>query len=98
MPVFLVVPLTSGAVAPLNEAVQKAFESEADRKPLPDNRGWLVRFSGTSQEVSNKIGITGQKDGEKAVIPSAIVTAIGGYFGRAPTDVWEWIKSRMEQP
>ena len=51
---------------------------------------WLVAGSGTAQEVSDKIGLTAGNLG------SAVVFSTAGYFGRAPTNVWEWIKVKLE--
>ena len=93
MPVFIVVPLAK-QTAPLNEAVQSALP-ESDRHPLANDKGWLVRYNGTSMELSNHIGVTGQPEGVKSVVGSAIVAPIGAYYGRGPNDMWEWLSLKF---
>lgn len=44
----------------------------------------------TTIELANALGIT---DGS---VSSAIVVRVENYFGRANTDVWEWIAAKME--
>ena len=51
---------------------------------------WLVAYKGTSQQLSDELGIS---DGS---IGSCIIFAISGYWGRAPTSIWEWLKSNWE--
>ncbi|MCE9650246.1 MAG: hypothetical protein K8R18_11555 [Parvibaculum sp.] len=53
---------------------------------------WLISATGTAQEISNKIGVT---DGQTG---SAIIFATSGYYGRAPANIWEWIKAKLEAP
>lgn len=52
---------------------------------------WLVSAAGTAKDVSDKLGITEGASG------AATIFSMGNYFGRAPTDVWEWIKTKAEQ-
>lgn len=94
MPVYLVTQLRRDAT-PINNAVVTHIP-EADRHHLQEDRGWLVKFAGTTVELSNLLTITGQPKGEKSPIGSALVVPIGGYFGRGPTEMWEWLKTRME--
>jgi hypothetical protein len=95
MPVYLVTPLSTTTDA-LNAAVEQAISNQADRYRLPADRGWLIRYSGTSVELSNQVGITGQAPGEPPAIGSAMVLPVTAYYGRGPTDMWEWIKTRFE--
>jgi hypothetical protein len=92
---YIAVPLTASSDA-LNSAVE-AHISDIDRYKLQENRGWLIKFEGTTVELSNKIGLTGQGKGEPSPVRSAIIAPIGGYYGRGPTDMWEWLKIRFEQ-
>lgn len=94
MPVYLITPLVPDA-GRLDMAVERRF-SAADRYQLQAGRGWLVRFDGTTIEASNKIGITGQAKGEPAPLGSALVVPVTSYYGRGPTDMWEWLKTRLE--
>lgn len=95
MAIYIAVPLTTSSVA-LNEAVEKAIISHSDRYKLQSDRGWLIRFDGTSVELSNHIGLTGQEQGKPSLIGSAIIVPVSGYYGRGPTDMWEWLKTRLE--
>lgn len=95
MPVYLVAPLSTKTDA-LNAAIVRAIADPADRYPLPEDRGWLIRSAGTSVELSNQIGITGQAAGEPPTLGSALVVPITAYYGRGPTDMWEWVKTRFE--
>lgn len=95
MAIFLVVPLRNESSA-LDAAIKAGVE-EQDRYPLQNGRGWLVRMDGTTKEASDKIGITGQKEGEAPLLGSALVTPVTSYYGRGSNDMWEWLKSRFEK-
>jgi hypothetical protein len=96
MPIFVVVPLRK-ETAPLNAAVERYIADPNDRYHLQADSGWLIKFSGTAAELSNHLTLTGQLPGTPAPIPSGLVVLVAGYFGRGPTDMWEWIKTRLEQ-
>ena len=96
MPIYIAVPLTSDSTA-LNAAVEQHISSPADRYKLQEDRGWLIKFDGTTVELSNKIELTGQETGVHSLVGSAIITPISGYYGRGPADMWEWLKTRLEQ-
>jgi hypothetical protein len=51
----------------------------------------LVAGKGTAQDISNALGIS------EGTTASGIVSAMGSYYGRAPTNVWEWVKAKWEQ-
>jgi hypothetical protein len=95
MSIYIAVPLTTSSTA-LNEAVEATIASHSDRYKLQSDRGWLIRFDGTSVELSNHIGLTGQEQGQPSLIGSAIIVPVSGYYGRGPTDMWEWLKTRLE--
>ena len=95
MQVFIIVPLTtSGAL--LNAAVERHI-APADRYKLAGDRGWLIRFSGTTVELSNTIELTGQPTGTPSPVGSSLVAPITGYYGRGSNEMWEWLKTRFEQ-
>jgi hypothetical protein len=48
---------------------------------------WLVSGSGTAKDIADKLGVG------DAVKVQAIIYNVGGYYGFAPTTVWEWIKA-----
>jgi hypothetical protein len=95
MAIYIAVPLTATSTA-LNAAVEHHIAA-VDRYPLQNERGWLIKFDGTSIELSNLIGITGQEQGVPSPIGSAIIVPISTYYGRGPSDMWEWLKIRFEQ-
>lgn len=49
---------------------------------------WLVAGIGTAVDVSNKLGLT---DGQSGV---GIVCQVGGYYGRAANNIWEWMATK----
>ena len=53
---------------------------------------WLIAAEGTAREVSDKLGITGV---EPPLIGSSVVFGISGYFGRASSEMWEWIATKL---
>lgn len=95
MAVYIAVPLTTTSTA-LNSAVVQHIDQH-DRYQLQSERGWLIKFNGTSIELSNHIGLTGQETGAPSPIGSAIIVPVSTYYGRGPGDMWEWIKTRLEQ-
>ena len=59
MPVFLAIPLKTDSAA-LNKAVEAKFMGTIDRYKLQADAGWLINYSGTTVELCNFLGITGQ--------------------------------------
>jgi hypothetical protein len=47
---------------------------------------WIISFKGTSEELSNMLGISDNKNGL-----SAIVLSVSGYWGFAPNNLWEFM-------
>jgi hypothetical protein len=86
MTIFAVMPPTASAV--LDERIRKTYPD--DSLQLAPNQ-WLVSAPGTAIDVSRALGLL---DPER--IASAVVMAMSGYFGRAPTPVWDWIKTKLE--
>jgi len=95
MPVYIAIPLITDS-KPLKQAVESTLPNES-RYELQADSGWLIHFSGTTIELTNHLGITGQEHGEPSPVGSAMVVPITNYYGRGPTDMWEWLKIRMEQ-
>lgn len=94
MPVYIAIPLKTDT-QPLRSAVENSISHES-RYELQADSGWLIHFNGTTIELTNHLGITGQETGEASHVGSAIVIPITNYYGRGPTDMWEWLKLRME--
>lgn len=95
MGIFLLTPLANNADR-IGAAVKAKFE-EANCYELQSSAGWLVSYTGTTVELSNHLGVTGQAKGEPATIGSVLVTPVAAYYGRGPTDMWEWLKTRFEE-
>ncbi len=71
----------------LNKAIKEAYPNDS----LKVSEGeWLVSASATAKEVATKLGII---DGDTG---SAIVFKMDSYYGRAPTDIWDWIVTKSE--
>ena len=95
MGIFLLTPLGKN-VAELRAAVERHFPEPASRYQIQNDAGWFVVYGGTTVELSNFIGITGQAPGDPSAIGSTLVTPVTSYYGRGPTDMWEWLKIRFE--
>jgi len=50
---------------------------------------WFIVGEGTAKDVADKLGLA-----EPPV--SGIVVAVSGYFGRAPSNIWEWLGARVK--
>lgn len=58
----------------------------------------LISTTGTAYDVSVEIGLIDPDNPNTPASGNAIVFATSGYFGRAPSNVWEWIKAKLETP
>lgn len=54
---------------------------------------WFVVGTGTATDISNKLKITPGNDAGPA-----IVVAVAGYYGRASSQVWEWVAAKVGKP
>lgn len=88
MPVFAIV--STSDPAKIRTVLNNKFAE--NHIQLPRGSGWLVFApNATAQEVSNQLGVS---EGESG---TGIVFAIAGYWGRAPTNVWEWLSVKIVQ-
>ena len=71
----------------LERALSEAFPG--NHLKVEDGQ-YLVSSPGIAKDVSDRLGIT---DGKTGV---AMVFSMANYFGRAPTDIWDWIKAKAE--
>jgi hypothetical protein len=94
MPVYVAVPLLKD-IQPLKNALEQTLSSDSYYQLQADS-GYLINFSGTTIELSNHIGITGQAEGELPTVGSCLIVPVTNYYGRGPTNMWEWIKTRIE--
>jgi hypothetical protein len=92
MPIFVILPQNPDAQAKLPAAVFGAYP-DANKKLADHN--WLVAGKGTAQDVSANLGIT-LKDNSPGPTGTAIVLEVASYYGRATTDIWDWVKAKWE--
>jgi len=90
MAIFVVIPPAPSAK--LDTAVTTHFPSDSFKLP---SAAWVISSDGTTQTLSNKLGITDQADGNPLGVP-AIIFSTAGYWGRGPAPLWEWLKSKLE--
>ena len=54
---------------------------------------WFVVGAGTAKDISDKLKITpGTEAG------AAVIVAVSGYYGRASSQVWEWVAAKVGKP
>lgn len=80
---------------PLVAAIKNAYPN--DWLSLNDTQ-WLVSAVGTVFDVCARIGIADLSNPQKPSVGNAVVFATSSYYGRAPTLVWDWVKSKLESP
>ncbi|GAB2531212.1 hypothetical protein GCM10027032_17320 [Simplicispira piscis] len=96
MAVYLLTPLSDNIVQARALVEARLGDGHGDFLALPNGRGWLISFRGTSVELSNFLGITGFPEGGAPTLTSVLITSVNSYYGRASSDVWEWLKVRFE--
>ncbi len=95
MAVYLLVPLEKIKDSINNSVIGKINSS--DRYQLQNERGWLIKYSGTSVELSNFLNITSEKENHLDSVGSAIIVPVSFFYGRGNRMMWEWIKIKMEE-
>jgi hypothetical protein len=59
---------------------------------------YLISAAGTAADVSARLGVF---DSNKPLEPptgNAVIIAMSTYWGRAPTETWAWIRTKLETP
>ncbi len=87
MSIFLITPI----IEPDKVAASVKANFAEDFYPIPNTQSLLVHYAGTTKELSDKLGISTGESG------TGIVVSFSSYYGRASTDIWDWIKSRLER-
>lgn len=87
MGIFQVTPIKNAAA--IGKVIQDKFGRDA--YVIPETSSWLIAYNGTARELSDDLNIT------KGGVGTGLVVSISNYYGIAPTDMWEWIKTRMER-
>ena len=91
MTIFVICRVSNPAL--VGEAVKSQFPN--DHLPLQGDE-WLVSAKSTAREIAERLGITEEEGSTKTKVGSAIVFASAGYWGRASTEIWEWLKTKSE--
>jgi hypothetical protein len=78
-----------GGLERLRRSLQEQFPD--DHYDLGDGT-WLIVARETAKSLSDKLGVSDGPSG------SAIVLLVSNYYGRAKTDIWEWIDLKMSPP
>ncbi len=76
----------------LERAIETVFPKHHLR--ITDTQ-WLVSSNSTAIDVVAQLGIYDAKNPEKSN-GNAVVLATSSYYGRAPSSVWDWMKSNLE--
>ena len=84
MPVFAVIQ----PKAPFNPSLEGKIEAYPYLKIREGI--WLIEAKTTAQDVSEQLGSSSGETG------TAIILKVSSYYGRAETDVWDWIQAHWE--
>jgi hypothetical protein len=76
--------------AKVGQAIAAKYPS--DHMDLGDG-SWLISAKGTAKEISDTLGFSSATG---SLIGNGIVFRMDSYFGRAPTNIWDWIKVKIE--
>ena len=79
----------------LAERIESAFPNNFLK--LNDTQ-YLISTIGTVVDVSAKLGIWDAKNPSMTPTGLAVVLASSSYYGRAPANIWEWMKTKLESP
>lgn len=95
MPIYIAIPLQNNSDK-LTESVNKNFPSDSNKHELQSNKGWLIKYDGTTIDLSNKLEVTGQENKSPSPVGSCLIIPVTSYYGRGSNDMWEWLKVKME--
>lgn len=87
MTIFVIIAQPNPHSPKLPGAIQTSFPDGFIQ--LSDD-AWLVASSGSASALSDKLGISNGENG------AAVVMEMAGYYGRASTNIWSWIKEKWE--
>jgi hypothetical protein len=91
MAIFVVFRVQNPAL--MRAAVASAFPN--DHMEIGNNE-WLISAQGTAKEISDRLGVTDQPPGQPTRAGNAMIFSMQNYYGRASSDIWEWIKTKVE--
>lgn len=91
MNIYMVTVTEKPAAA--EQAIARTFPGDF----MPVTPGsWFVAGYGTALEICGRLGLPTAPGGTPPAF-SAVVTLVTGYFGYAPTNLWEWLASKQSQ-
>lgn len=77
-----------GEPAKMQAAMERAYPANHLKIETGE---WLVSAPGTAKDVSDKLGVTPANDSGPAMVFS-----MANYYGRATTEIWDWVKAKAE--
>lgn len=90
MALFLIVALEE-SVPHVDAGISRAFATSSYR--IEPGKWFVHSTLQTSKEVSDAIGITA--DPPAVTNLRGVVVAVKGYYGRGPSDLWEWVAKQQ---
>jgi hypothetical protein len=87
MPIFAVIGL--GDATALAAKVKEQFPD--DHCAVESDKWFVAAVGTTAAAVATKLGMS------PADKIDGIVVTVGGYFGLAPPNIWEWLKAKGAQ-
>lgn len=75
------------------EAIKTSFPD--DHLALNDTQ-YLISFKGTASALTAQLGIWDASKPTATPTGLGVVLAFSAYSGRAPLEVWEWLKTKWE--
>ena len=79
---------------PANQNLPRVLAQEFPQEHIQIRAGqWFVVGTGTATDISNKLKITPSNE-----TGPAVVVAVSGYYGRAGSQIWEWVAAKVGKP
>ncbi len=79
----------------LAEAIKNGFPQ--DHLAISDTQ-WLVSTAATAPEVAARINVYDPTNPNRPPTGNAVILSDSAYTGRAPPNIWNWLKTKMESP
>lgn len=86
MAVFAVVCLSDSS-----EQLEQAIRGAGFEYLRLPSDNFLVQYSGTTKDLSDRLGVSEGTSG------NAIVMPVKSYYGRAEATVWEWLEAHWDK-
>ena len=73
--------------AKMAAAIERAFPEDYFKVKEDE---WIVSAKGTAKDVSDLLDVSNGDTGP------AIIFKMANYYGRATTEIWDWVKAKAE--